>query len=295
VRVVRSILASTIEVDVSYARVSEVRTALLQQLQQWGAISAQTARQPFHQACAAALVESQLPGGVGTLVRQSQQVALTLRERFARDFWRIVRRPMPAIDDHSEQSLLGTARALIEHFSTLSGLASENMLRSLAWRFLDMGRRLERAVSICRLVRRLTAIGGKAAANERDALGALLDLCDSQIAYRSRYLAEPIRNPVLDLVLLDPTNPRSLIFQVQRLAEHIAALPASSDDNVPEPPLLGVRGVLALLETRTVAELDEDAFGRIEAQLLALFETIATRYFLQFERTESGGSDSLLG
>jgi uncharacterized circularly permuted ATP-grasp superfamily protein/uncharacterized alpha-E superfamily protein len=290
VRIVRAILGSSIEVDGSYARAPDVRSRLIQQLLGWGAISAATAKQPFLQACAATLVESNLPGGVGTLVRRSQQVALSLRERFARDFWRIVRRPMPAIDYRSEQSLLETSTDLIEHFSTLSGLASENMLRSLAWRFLDMGRRIERGIAICRLTRQLTAGGDHA-----DALGVLLDLCDSQIAYRSRYLAGPMRNPVLDLVLLDPINPRSLIFQVQRLAEHIAALPGLNDDNVPEPPLLGVRAVLGVLESHTIEHFGDAEIAEVEAGLLALTETISARYFLQFERPDSGASESLLG
>jgi uncharacterized alpha-E superfamily protein len=290
VRIVRSILGSSIEVDGSYARAPEVRASLIDLLRQWGALSSKDAALPFHQACAAALVENNLPGGAASLMRQSQFVALSLRERFARDFWRIVRRPMPVVDTQNPQSMLETAKQLIEHFSTLSGLASENMLRSLAWRFLDIGRRLERAITICRLTRRLTGL-----TEQSDALGVLLDLCDSQIAYRSRYLTAPLRNPVLDLVLLDPSNPRSLIFQVQRLAEHIETLPGLLDDNVPEAPLLEVRAALAPLESNRVENFGDERIDTLEARLLALSETIATRYFLQFEKTESGASESLLG
>ena len=65
------------------------------------------------------------------------------------------------------------------------------MVRGPAWRFLDMGRRLERGLAICRITRQLTA----AADDQADALGVLLDLCDSQITYRSRYLTGPLLQP----------------------------------------------------------------------------------------------------
>lgn len=290
VRIVRSILGSSIEIDGSHARDPEVRASLVHLLEFWGAISEATARLPVHQACAAALAESELPGGVGALVRQSQQVGLLLRERFARDFWRIVRRPMPVIDIQNPQAMLDSAKGLIEHFGTLAGLHSENMVRGLAWRFLDMGRRIERAIAICSISRQLTSL-----TEQGDALGVLLDLSDSQIAYRSRYLTGPMRNPVLDLVMLDPCNPRSLIFQVERLNEHIAALPGLTDDNVPEAPLLAVRAALALLETATVESFGDGQVAEIQSRLVTLSDAIATRYFLQFERTDSGVSESLLG
>jgi uncharacterized alpha-E superfamily protein len=254
--------------------------------------------------CFAALTETELGGGVGSLLRQSQDVALALRERFARDFWRIVRRPIPPIDGSTAQAMIESATGLIEHFGALSGLASENMLRTFAWRFLDIGRRVERGVAICRIARALSAVAVAKAAQEAgseqetdagDAFGVLLDLSDSQIAYRSRYLTGPARNPALDLVLLDPTNPRSLIFQVQRLAEHIAALPGLADDHVPEPPLLEVRAALAPLESATIDRFGDAELLDIEKRLLALSDTISTRFFLQNERRESAVSESLLG
>ncbi|MEO6093085.1 MAG: circularly permuted type 2 ATP-grasp protein [Novosphingobium sp.] len=290
VRIVRSILGSSIEVDGSYARVPEVRASLVALLVGWEAISPEAARQPVAQSCGAALAEGELAGGVATLIRRGQQAGMSLRERFARDFWRIVRRPVPEVDTRHLQAMLTTAKGLIEHFGVLSGLIGENMVRGLSWRFLDMGRRLERGLAICRITRQLTAL-----LEQADALGVLLDLCDSQIAYRSRYLTRPMRNPVLDLVLLDPANPRSLIFQVQRLNEHIAALPSLTEDNIPEPPLLAARAVLAQLETITAAEFTHEHLLDIEQRLLALSDTISARYFLQYERPESSPGDALLG
>lgn len=289
VRVIRSILGSSIEVDGGDARDPEVRQSLVRLLFLWGAITEATAGQPIPSVCGAALAEAQLPGGVAALLRQSQTVALSLRERFARDFWRIAKRPMPPIDSDRPNAMMETARDLIERFSALSGLSAENMVRGPAWRFLDIGRRLERALSICRIARQLSW-----AAQQDDALGVLLDLCDSQIIYRSRYLTGPLRDPVYDLVLLDGDNPRSLLFQLCKIEEHVAALPQLTEDNVPEAPLLAARALAGPLRSAMAGEVGDMLLQDAETRLMALSDAIAERYFLHYELPEDPTQGSLL-
>jgi uncharacterized circularly permuted ATP-grasp superfamily protein/uncharacterized alpha-E superfamily protein len=289
VRVIRSILGSSIEVDGGDARDPEVRQSLVRLLWLWNAITEQTMAQPIPRVCGAALAESQLGGGVAALLRQSQTVGLSLRERFARDFWHIARQPMPRIDSERPDAMMDSAHALMERFSALSGLIAENMVQGPAWRFLDLGRRLERAASICRIARQLSL-----PAQREDALGVLLDLFDSQIVYRSRYLTGPLRDPVYDLVLLDGDNPRSLLFQLARLEEHIAHLPQLTEDNVPEPPLLAARAIFGRLRSLTVDAMDEARLQDTESRLLALSDAIAERYFLHYELPEDPTQGSLL-
>jgi uncharacterized circularly permuted ATP-grasp superfamily protein/uncharacterized alpha-E superfamily protein len=289
VRVIRSILGSSIEVDGGDARDPEVRQSLVRLLWLWNAIAEQTTGARIPRVCGAALAEAQLGGGVAALLRQSQTVGLSLRERFARDFWRIARRPMPRIDSDRPNAMMESAHELMERFSALSGLIAENMVQGPAWRFLDIGRRLERALSICRIARQLSL-----PAQRDDALGVLLDLCDSQIIYRSRYLSGPLRDPVYDLVLLDGENPRSLLFQLARLEENIEHLPQLTEDNVPEPPLLGARAIFGLLRSLTVDRLGEMQLQDIESRLLALSDAIAERYFLHYELPEDPTQGSLL-
>jgi uncharacterized alpha-E superfamily protein len=289
VRVIRSILGSSIEVDGGDARDPEVRQSLVRLLWLWNAITEQTMAQPIPRVCGAALVESQLGGGVAALLRQSQTVGLSLRERFARDFWHIARQPMPRIDSERPDAMMDSAHALMERFSALSGLIAENMVQGPAWRFLDLGRRLERAASICRIARQLSL-----PAQREDALGVLLDLFDSQIVYRSRYLTGPLRDPVYDLVLLDGDNSRSLLFQLARLEDHIAHLPQLTEDNVPEPPLLAARAIFGRLRSLTVDAIDEARLQDTESRLLALSDAIAERYFLHYELPEDPTQGSLL-
>jgi uncharacterized alpha-E superfamily protein len=123
----------------------------------------------------------------------------------------------------------------------------------------------------------------------------VLDLCDSQIVYRSRYLTEPMRNPVFDLVLLDPDNPRSLMFQVGEIVANLEQLPPLRDDTMPEQPLREARALLGSLGAATAIEMDWLTLIDLTKRLYALSDAISLRYFLQFEKAENTVSRSLLG
>ena len=293
VRVVRAILGSSFEVDGGRAGEAGVRRSLAQLLFNWMAIDGPVVDQPVPAICAAALAEQRLPGGVAALLARRHEVGLGLRERFARDFWRLVSRPMPFIDAQRPQALLSAANGLVEHFGALAGFASENMVRGSAWRFLEIGTRIERALATCRIAAHLlqAATGQEA---EADHLGTLLDLCDSQIVYRSRYLTGPMRNPVLDLVLLDPDNPRSLMFQVCEIVGHLGKLPSLRDDNMPEQALREARALLGTLAATTAPQVDGAMLAGVESGLSSLSDAISVRYFLQFGKTDDGKVSSLL-
>jgi uncharacterized alpha-E superfamily protein len=264
-----------------------VGTTLIALLQNDGAIRLQDAPQSVIVLCASALEEAELPGGVTTLIRRLQETGRTLRHRFARDFWLIASRPMPPIDDTHPQAMLEVIKELLERLGALSGLIAENMMRGPAHAFIDMGRRVERALSICRVTRALASSG-------EAGLNVLLDLCDSQITYRSRYLMGAAPLPVLDLVLLDPDNPRSLAFQVEALVSHIAGLPPIDDDRLPEPVLLDARAILAPLQSQSVADIDADMLQGIEMKLLALSDRLSERYFLPGEKAEPRSQGPML-
>ncbi|HUD30665.1 MAG TPA: circularly permuted type 2 ATP-grasp protein [Novosphingobium sp.] len=292
VRIVRAILANPADSDGNVAPGGGTLPRLTALLRDWGAIGAETAKLSVAKICARALTETRLPGGVAALMRRRQQVGMALRERFARDFWRIVSRPMPSINVEQPQSMLSSTRWLTEHFSALAGLIAENMVRSAAWRFLEVGQRLERAQAICRMARQLMPKPGDE--DPAAALGLLLDLCDSQIIYRSRYLTGPVANPVRDLVLLDPDNPRALVFQVSEIVAHLAALPSLRDDNIPEAPLRAARSLLGELQAATAPDMTPERLATVEEQLLALSDAISARYFLQLDSEEAERRSRLL-
>ena len=114
-----------------------------------------------------------------------------------------------------------------------------------------------------------------------DDLDLLLDLVDSQITYRSRYLVGMAMIPVRDLVMLDPFNPRSVAFQVEALKEHLAGLPALQNDGMPEEPTRLLIRLAGRIETEDAACLDGEVALVFEQMLMSLSNAIADRYFLQ--------------
>ena len=113
---------------------------------------------------------------------------------------------------------------LIVDLGAFSGMEMENMTRGHGWRFLDFGRRLERATHIARVLR------GSLAAEVRTSavLEPVLEIADSVMTYRRRYFAGAQLPAVLELLLMDEGNPRALAFQLKALTEHAAQLPRES-------------------------------------------------------------------
>ena len=164
----------------------------------------------------------------------------------------------------------------LKSLAAFSGLSQENMVRGPGWRFLDIGRRIERGIATCRFARHFAESSAPA-----DALDALLDLTDSQITYRSRYLLGASLQPVLDLVMLDPYNPRSAAFQIDRLDAEIATLPSLNEDGMLEAPRRLALKLAAECRIAEAARLDRSGILLFEQLLMGLSSAVAERYFLQ--------------
>jgi uncharacterized alpha-E superfamily protein len=124
-----------------------------------------------------------------------------------------------------DERLLALAARLdraIMILTALAGYSSESVTREAAWRFLDMGRRLERAINTAVVIEQAL---GVVRPDQTPLLEALLDAGYSAMTYRRRYRATLQVPPVVDLLAADEGNPRSILFQLVALAEHIAALP----------------------------------------------------------------------
>ena len=208
---------------------------------------------------------------VASLLAHARAIGAGSRERLSADVWRLLDKPLP-----DEGPLVRRAAALGERLAALAGLSAENMGRTASWRFLDLGRRLERAIGVCRLMKVFGVEGTTA-----DDLALLLDLSSSAISYRQRYPTGLAALAVRDLVALDAGNPRSLAFQVAALVEHLNALPRLADDGMAEPQQLEANALGAALATLTAADLDGHSVQGIENRLLSLSDAIGRRFFLR--------------
>jgi len=112
--------------------------------------------------------------------------------------------------------------------AALSGLTDESVVRGPGWRFLDIGRRLERALLVLGLAEAMldppTHLSDLGDGTLR--LEALLSACESLAVYRRSFRSDVTVQAVGDLLLGDPTSPRSVRFQLDQLAVDLNDLPA---------------------------------------------------------------------
>jgi uncharacterized circularly permuted ATP-grasp superfamily protein/uncharacterized alpha-E superfamily protein len=241
----------------------------------WGATSQATRANPGKVA-AEALQSGEKFGSALSLLRSAQRTATSLRERLSPDAWQVitemVERLAEEVDD--DDGVVSAAELTLQELASFAGLAQENMNRAAGWRFLEMGRRAERAINTARFARQFAYDE----AGDED-LDVLLTLVDCQITYRSRYLVGPSLAPVRDLAVLDPYNPRSVAFQVAALNEHIASLPSLKEHGLIERPQRLAVALQAMLTTAEAAVLDVKTLFALEQDLLNLSDAIGSHYF----------------
>ncbi|MEX2643989.1 MAG: circularly permuted type 2 ATP-grasp protein [Acetobacterales bacterium] len=220
-----------------------------------------------------------------------------VRDRLSADAWRIISR----LNDHAvwQEPALGieieTARANLDEMVTLvsafSGMEMENMTRGMGWTFLDIGRRVERALHGTML---LDALLLTRQGERRGTLELLLELADCAITYRTRYISTPQLAPVVDLLLVDDSNPRSVLFQLRRLEDRLRALPRGEEAFGLAPEQRILRDLLTRLELADVHDLCAERKGGgarpLDALLTRLIErlpqisnVIANTYFAHVE------------
>lgn len=175
-----------------------------------------------HALLRAAIASSDNPGSLRSLCLRIHDLTLNVRSRLSRDAWRVFRKLGTAVP---QKELLGEAaiEVLDDVLMTLSaatGTTLDNMVRGHTWLFLDLGRRIERASLTVAVV---SAMLGRGAS--RVHMEILLEIADSLLTYRARYLSRLQAAPVVDLLLTDDSNPRSVAFQLSALRRHIHELP----------------------------------------------------------------------
>jgi uncharacterized alpha-E superfamily protein len=280
-RLVRSLCTSLMDSEAAVHSTGETLARLQQILIGWGALGEDSAGRLVMAVANQALHDHSAIGSVISLVDSARRTASSMRERLSPDFWTLLlnlegRLREGAGDLLSEAEILQQVERALQIVASLSGLAQENMNRGPGWRFLDMGRRIERGINTCRFA--LTLAGDDATIDDLD---LVLDLADSQITYRARYLVGLALVPARDMILLDPFNPRSLAFQVVAVKDHLAALPSLQDDGMLEEPNRILLPLATAIETEDAARLNAETVLGFQLALTQLSNAISDRYFLQ--------------
>ena len=273
VRLLRSVVARLTDEDVS--EVTPERTALVKVLVSLDLLPTSLRVPRPARDLEQELLASLFRPGPGSRLRETledlRRIASNVRDRLSIDTWRILnqlrqdfrlRHGRIQLDD----ALLHLNR-MITDLAAFSGMEMENMTRGHGWRFLDIGRRLERAANMAALLTQSTAPG----AAHQAMLGPLLEIADSTMTYRRRYFAQPQLPLVLDLLVADATNARSMAFQIVQLGDHVDHLPR--DKRAPSPAQ-EQRIVTQMAEAIANADLDvlgqpgeDDSFPELHALL----------------------------
>ncbi len=247
---------------------------------------------------AAALVEllqkPDSPHAIAACIGAIQRNATLARGVLSQDSWSALtalvndRRWRQSLGPVLVQPPLDLVDDAIRLLVAFSGTVAEHMTRNDAWRFLEIGKRLERALQVSDVVG--TGVRPPETADVEAALAALLEIGDSYMTYRSRYVTLPMTVPVLDLLLLDETNPRGLIYQTLMLEQALLDLPSEGIYRTPaQRRVLELNTRLRLVDAMALDPTVDPQplaalLGDVNRALQATSDHLHRAYFLLAER-----------
>jgi len=222
--------------------------------------------------------------------------ARSIRDRLSVDTLRVVndidRERMQLLSDslHNLDDAYDELDNLITSLVALSGLVNENMTHGQGWRILEVGKRMERTLHTASLLR-TTLVSVAEAGMESSLLESLLSITDSLMTYKRSYRYGMQVRAVLDLILHDETNPRSIGYQLLHMQQHTSHLPGERGRthlSVEERLVLEMLTELRLADTEQLSVPDESGLYRqkldaILGQLIVhvpkLFDAMSNNYF----------------
>lgn len=234
-----------------------------------------------------------VPALLGTLRRTGQRARPYLSE----EGWRALDRLLGDPGWRAPPSVANAAALLrliddgLVALAAFAGAAAENQTRNHVWRFLELGRSVERGLSLARAAGRLAGARGEP---DEAWLRAWLTFADSRTAYRTRYQTTPAPAPAVDLLILDEANPRALVWQLMRIDAALEALPATGPGPRRRPErrtLLRALVEVQLGDPEALAEEDEDGarpalmalLAAVEDGLVELSDQLARTFFAHTE------------
>jgi uncharacterized circularly permuted ATP-grasp superfamily protein/uncharacterized alpha-E superfamily protein len=222
-----------------------------------------------------------IPGALIASIDAAAESAGRIRDRFSPEGWLALMDLSKTVHRFSGTVAAGddASRAmtvLLRKLAGFAGIAHENMYHALGWRFLEIGRRLERAIEMARLIALLAPPDAAA-----ELLDLLVEIGDSVMTHRRRYKVNSGRLAAIELLALDEANPRSVLFQLAEMRTQISTLPDRDGGASPiHPPVmretLRLYTELAISEPRAVSP---ERMRELSRAIGALSDLIDTAYF----------------
>lgn len=219
-----------------------------------------------------------LPEALIERIIAARGCATKVRDRFSSD-------GLSALNDLLQTAMRMTATAqpgddcaratsvLIRKIAGITGLVHENMYRFAGWRFLSLGRALERADAMAALLAQF------ADANAPEgSLDLAVEVGDSIITHQRRYRVETSRNAVVDLLALDADNPRAILFLIRAMRKHAEALPHAEVHGRPSELLRAILPLEARLACARPEEVTTEYLLGVRADLAKVSDLVSTIY-----------------
>ena len=236
------------------------------------------------------LLDRQRTGTVAQSLGALSLVAQGVRDQLSEDVWMVladIERALATLAANPYDQglqLTDVSERVLSGLLALAGIATENMVRDPGWYMLDSGRGLERALQILALLR-VTICQERAAEIDDIVLEAVLTAAESIVTFRRRYSTRARVDALLELLLIDPFNPRSVAYQLNRIRNDLRALPNTSPtarplrllDSLAERVRTSDPVVLAESENGRRTEL-HDLLAGLQDQLRALSDAIRDHY-----------------
>ncbi len=241
----------------------------------------------------AVILEPTKSGSLRSTLDALLQAGRSVRDRLSDDTARVLNTLDQELSPHMrlDQTVESLTR-VVSGLASFTGLSVESMSRGQGFRFLEIGRRLERTLHTISLLHTACemAPGGRGALWE-----VVLAMTDSLQTYRRRYYTQVDAQAVLDLLLHDESNPRSVGYQLARLQEHVDGLPrqATLPHRSPAQRLVlqsltalrttDIEGLSQAVWEEPVYETLDELFAQLGTFLLALSDVLSRTYFSHIE------------
>jgi uncharacterized circularly permuted ATP-grasp superfamily protein/uncharacterized alpha-E superfamily protein len=236
------------------------------------------------------LLDRHRTGTVAQSLAALSMAAQGVRDQLSEDVWMVladIERALAALADNPHDQglqLTDASQRVLSGLLALAGIATENMVRDPGWYMLDSGRGLERALQILALLQ-VTICRERASDTDRLLQEAVLTAAESIVTFRRRYRTRAGVDAVLELLLMDPFNPRSVAYQLQRIRTDLRVLPNTSPTGRPLRLLDALAERVRIADPVALAEsadgrlaLLEEFLGELQHQLRVLSEAIRDQY-----------------
>ncbi len=223
--------------------------------------------------------ERALPDALLVLIDAARGAAGKVRDRFSPDAWNALNDLAKTARRMAGQASEGDDAAqalavLLRKISGFSGLVNENMYHFAGWRFLSLGRAQERADGMLLLAQTLSAPDAVPGALE-----IMIEVGDCVMTHQRRYRFGPTRETVLDLLVQDIQNPRSVLYQIATMRSHLDRLAFAEPGALPSAREKTLLRLDADLRVAQPADLTPDALAELRARLAGVFDLISDQFF----------------